>query len=137
MKTFLEWMLKAITGALAVSIFLAAASSRVFPLTAPLLTVGGRKLVLNLPDAVSFIVIVLLGAIAFYIIGYSIGKAMSFLWSKFAWSQVVTPAISASSKTATSLKWFCSLTDPNNPPSLCSNNSFNMPFKTSHNQDTS
>jgi len=83
MKTFLEWMLKTLTGAVAVGILLAAASSRVFPITVPLLTVGGRKLVLNMTDAVGLIIFVLFAAIAFYIIGYSIGKAMSVLWSKF------------------------------------------------------
>jgi hypothetical protein len=31
METFLEWMLKTLTGAVAVGILLAAASSRVFP----------------------------------------------------------------------------------------------------------
>jgi hypothetical protein len=62
MKTFLEWMIKALTGALAVGIFLGAASSRVSPLTVPLQTVGGRKRVLNLPDAVGLIVFVCLAA---------------------------------------------------------------------------
>jgi hypothetical protein len=83
MKTFLEWILKALTGALAVGIFLGAASSRVFPLTVPLLTVEGRKLVLNLPDAVGLIVFVCLAAAILYIIGHGVWRAMSFLWSKF------------------------------------------------------
>jgi hypothetical protein len=48
MKTFLDRILKALTGALAVGIFLAAAGSHVLPLTVPLLTVGGRKLFLNM-----------------------------------------------------------------------------------------
>jgi len=83
MKIFLEWMLKALTGAVAVGILLAAASSRVFPLTVPLLTVGGRKLVLNMPDAVGLIALVCLAATILYIIGHGIWKAMSVLWSKF------------------------------------------------------
>jgi hypothetical protein len=83
MKTFLDWMLKALTGVLAVGIFLAAAGSHVFPLTMPLLTVGGRKLVLTMPDAVGLIVFVCLAAAILYIIGHGIWKAMSFLWSKF------------------------------------------------------
>lgn len=83
MKTFLDWMLKALTGAFAVGIFLAAAGSDVFPLALPLLTVGGRGLVLNLPDAVGLIAFVCVAAAVFYIIGYGIWRAMSFLWSKF------------------------------------------------------
>jgi hypothetical protein len=83
MKTFFEWMLKALTGALAVGIFLVVASSHVFPLTVPLLTVGGRKLVLNMPDAVGFIAFVLLGATILYLLGYGIVKAIRVLWSKF------------------------------------------------------
>jgi transposase-like protein len=66
-------------GSLAVDVFLAAASSRVFPLTVPLVTTGGSKRVLNLPDAASFIAIVLSGAVVFY----TIGLAMRVLWSKF------------------------------------------------------
>jgi hypothetical protein len=83
MKTFLDWMLKALTGALAVVIFLAVAGSRVFPLSLPLLTSGGRKLILNMPDAVGLIVFVLLAAVAFYMIGYGLRRAVSVLWSKF------------------------------------------------------
>jgi hypothetical protein len=83
MKTFLDWMLKALTGALAVGIFLAAAGSHVLPLTLPLLTVGGRKLVLNMPDAVGLIVFVCLAAAIFYTFGHGIWKAMSFLRSRF------------------------------------------------------
>ena len=83
MKTFLDWMLKALTGALAVGVFLAAAGSHVLPLTLPLLTVGGRKLVLHMPDAVELIVFVLLAAAIVYTIGHGIWRAMSFLWSKF------------------------------------------------------
>lgn len=76
-------MLKTLTGALAVGIFLVAASSHMFPLTIPLLTAGERKLVLNMPDTVGLIVFVLLAAAAFYIIGYGIWRVMSVLWSKF------------------------------------------------------
>ena len=83
MRIFLEWISKALTGALVVGIFLAAAGSHVFPLTLPLLTVGGKKLVLNMPDAVAFIVFVLLAAAILYTIGHGIRRAMSFLWSKF------------------------------------------------------
>jgi hypothetical protein len=36
MKTFLDWMLKALTSLLAAGIFLAAAGSHIFPLTVPL-----------------------------------------------------------------------------------------------------
>ncbi|MGB7932975.1 MAG: hypothetical protein WCH04_12245 [Gammaproteobacteria bacterium] len=83
MKTFLELMLKALTGALAIGLFLAAAGSHVLPLTLPLLTVGGRRLVLNMPDAVGLIVFVCLAAAILYAIGHGILRAMSFLWSKF------------------------------------------------------
>lgn len=83
MKTILDWLLKVLTGALAVCIILAPADSLVFPLTLPLSTVGGRKLVLNMPDAVGLVVFVCLAAAIFYTIGYAIWRAMSFLWSKF------------------------------------------------------
>jgi hypothetical protein len=83
MKTFLDWILKALTGALAVGILLAAAGSHVLPVTLPLLTVGGRKLAVNMPDAVGLIVFVYLAAAMLYAIGQGIWKAMSFLWSKF------------------------------------------------------
>ena len=83
MKTFLDWMLRVLTGAVAVVIFLAIAGSHVFPLSLPLLTTGGRKLVMNMPDATGLIVIVLLLAVAFYIIGFGIWRAMRVLWSKF------------------------------------------------------
>ena len=53
------------------------------PLTVPLLTVGGRKLVLNLPDAVGLIVFVCLAAAILYIIGHGVWRAISFLWSRF------------------------------------------------------
>ena len=76
-------MLKALTGALAIGIILAATDSTVLPLTVPLFTVGGRKLVLNMPDAVGLIIFVCLAAAIFYIIGYGIWKAMSFFWLKF------------------------------------------------------
>ena len=83
MKTFLEWIVKTVAGAVAAGIFLAVAGVHVFPLTVPLLTVGGRKLVLDMPDAVGLIVFVCLAAAIFYIIGFVLWKAMSFLWSKF------------------------------------------------------
>ena len=83
MKTFLNWMFRALTGALAVTIFLVVAGTHVFPLSLPLLTTGGRKLVLNTPDAIGLIVFVCFSAAAFYVIGYGIWKAMSVLWSKF------------------------------------------------------
>ena len=83
MKTFLDWMLKTLTGALATGILVVAAGSHVMPLTLPLLTASGKKIILNIPDTLALIVFVLLAAIAFYIIGYSIGKAMNVLWSKF------------------------------------------------------
>ena len=83
MKIFLEWMVKTLTGALAAGIFLAAASLHVFPLTVPMLTAGGRKLVLNMPDALGLIVFVCVAATVFYLIGYGIWKAVSALWSKF------------------------------------------------------
>jgi hypothetical protein len=83
MKNFLDWMLKTMTGALAAVIFLAIADTHVFPLSLPLLTAGRRKLVLNMPDVVGFIVSVLLAAAAFYIIGYGLRRAWSVLWSKF------------------------------------------------------
>ena len=77
-------MLKALTGALAIGIFLAAAGSKVLcRSTMPLLTVGGRKLVLNMPDAVGLIVFVCLAAAMLYTIGHGIWRAMRFLWSKF------------------------------------------------------
>lgn len=71
-------MLKALTGALAVVIFLALAGTHVFPLSMPLLTAGGRKLVLNMPDAVGLIVFVCLAAAIFYVIGYGMWSAMNF-----------------------------------------------------------
>jgi hypothetical protein len=83
MKTFLDWIVKTMTGAIVAGIFLAVAGVHVFPLPVPLLTVGGRNLVLNMPDAAGLIVFVLLAAAVLYMIGYSIWKAMSFLWSKF------------------------------------------------------
>lgn len=83
MKTFLDWMLKALTGALAIGIFLAAADSHVLPLTLPLLTVGGEELVLNMSDAVGLVVFVWLAAAILYTIGQGIWRAMSFFWSKF------------------------------------------------------
>jgi hypothetical protein len=83
MKTFLNWTFRALTGAVAVLIFLVIAGRHVFPLSMPLLNVGGRKLVLNMSDAVGLIVFVLLAAVAFYIIGYGFWKAISVLWSKF------------------------------------------------------
>ena len=83
MKTFLEWMIKALTGALAVVIFLAIAGTHVFPLSVPLLTVGGGRLVLNMPDAVGLIAFVCLAAAIFYVIGYGTWRAINFLWSKF------------------------------------------------------
>ena len=83
MKTFLDWMFRALTGAVAVIIFLAIAGRHVFPLSMSLLNAGGGKLVLNMSDAVGLIVFVLLAAVAFYIIGYGFWKAISVLWSKF------------------------------------------------------
>jgi uncharacterized membrane protein YeiH len=83
MKTFLDCMLKALTGVLVVCIFLAVGGSHVLPLTMPLVTVGGQALVLNMSDAVGLIVFVWLGAGILYTIGYGIGRATSFLWSKF------------------------------------------------------
>jgi len=79
----LDWTLKAMTGALAAGIFLAAAGSHVFPLTVPLLTVGGRNLVLNMPDAVGLIVFAYLAAAILYTIGHGIWRTMIVLWSKF------------------------------------------------------
>ena len=76
-------MLKALTGALAIGIILAATDSTVLPLTVPLFTVGGRKLVLNMPDAVGLIAFVCLAAAIFYVIGYGTWRAINFLWSKF------------------------------------------------------
>jgi hypothetical protein len=58
-------MRKTLTGALAVVIFLALAGTHVFPPSMPLLTAGGRKLVLNMPDAVGLIVFVCLAATIF------------------------------------------------------------------------
>jgi hypothetical protein len=84
MKTFFDWMVKTLTGALAVGILLiAAARSPLFPFTVPLLSAGGRTLVFTLPDALGLIVFVCLAAALFYIIGFLIWKAMSVLWSKF------------------------------------------------------
>jgi len=83
MKTFLDWLLKTLTGAITVWILLATAGSHVLPLTVPLLTVGGRKLVLSMPDAFGLIVFVCLAATVLYMVGYGIWKAMNFLWSKF------------------------------------------------------
>jgi hypothetical protein len=83
MKTFLDWMLKALTGALAIGIILTAAGSHVLPLTLPLVTVGGRELVLNMPDAFGLIVFVWLAAAILYAIGHGIWRATSFLWSIF------------------------------------------------------
>ena len=76
-------MLKTLIGALALGIFLAGAGSHVLPLTVPLLSVGGRNVVLNMPDAVGLIIFVCLGATILYTIGHGIWRAMSFLWSKF------------------------------------------------------
>lgn len=83
MKIFFEWILKALTGVLAVGIFAAAAGSRVFPLTLPLLTAGGRKLALNMLDAAGLIVFVLLAATVLYMIGHVIWRTVHFLWSRF------------------------------------------------------
>jgi hypothetical protein len=83
MKTFLDWIVKTMTGAIAAGIFLAVAGVHVFPLTVPLLTVGGRKLVFNMPDAVGLIVFVLLAAAILYTIGHGIWRTLSVLWSKF------------------------------------------------------
>jgi uncharacterized membrane protein len=83
MKPFFDWLIKALTGALAVGGIMLAAGSHVFPVTVPLLTVGGRIFVLNMTEAFGLIVFVLLAAVAFYIFGYSIWKAMGVLWSKF------------------------------------------------------
>jgi hypothetical protein len=83
MKTFLDWMLKALTGALIVCILLAVGGSHVLPLTLPLLTIGGKELVLNMSDAVGLVVFVWLAAAILYTIGYGIWRAMSFFWSKF------------------------------------------------------
>jgi len=83
MKTFLDWIVKTMTGAIAAGIFLAVSGVHFFPLPVPLLTVGGRNLVLNMPDAIGLIVFVLLAATGLYMIGYCIWKAISFLWSKF------------------------------------------------------
>ncbi len=83
MKTFLDWMLKTLTAALIVCIFLAVGGSRFLPITLPLLTIGGKELVLNLSDAVGLVVFVWLAATILYIIGYATWRAMSFFWSKF------------------------------------------------------
>ena len=83
MKTLLDWMLKALTGALAVGIFLAAGGPHVLPLTLPLLTVGGRQLVLNMSDAVGLVVFVWLAAAILYTIGYGLWRMVGFLWSRF------------------------------------------------------
>jgi hypothetical protein len=83
MKTFLDWMLKTLTASLIVCIFLAVGGSHILPLTLPLLTIGGKELVLNLSDAVGLVVFVWLAATILYIIGYSTWRAMSFFWSKF------------------------------------------------------
>lgn len=83
MKTLLDWMLKALTGALAVGIFLAVAGPHVLPLTLPLLTVGGRQLVLNMSDAVGLVVFVWLAAAILYTIGFGIWRMTGFLWSRF------------------------------------------------------
>jgi hypothetical protein len=82
-KSFVDWMFKALIGALSVGIFLPAAGSHVFPLTVSLLSAGGRKLVLNMPDAVGLIVFVLLAAAILYTIGHGIWRTLSVLWSKF------------------------------------------------------
>ena len=82
MKTFVDLMLKALTGALAIGIFLAAAGSNVLPLTMPLLTIGGRKLVLNMHDAGGLIVSVCLAAAIFYSIGHGIWRCDEFLTSQ-------------------------------------------------------
>jgi len=83
MKTLLDWMFKALSGAIAVALLLVAAGSHIFPLALPLVTAGGRTLVLNMPDTFGFIVIVFFAAVFFYVIGYGIWRVTGFLWSKF------------------------------------------------------
>ncbi|MGB5473119.1 MAG: hypothetical protein WBQ78_06555 [Gammaproteobacteria bacterium] len=83
MKTLLDWMLKALTGALFVFTVLAVGGPRVLPISLPLLTVEGRELVLNMSDAAGLVVFVWLAASVLYIIGYGFWRATSFLWSRF------------------------------------------------------
>ncbi len=83
MKTLFDWMLKSLTGALIIFILLAVVGPRVLPITLPLLTVGGRGLVLNMSDAVGLVVFVWLAASILYTIGLGTLRAISFLWSKF------------------------------------------------------
>ena len=83
MKTFLDWMLKTLTGAFAVAVVLLALGPHILPLTMPLLTVDGRKLILNMPDVVELIVFVWSAATALYVIGFSVWKLTRFFWSKF------------------------------------------------------
>jgi hypothetical protein len=83
MKTLLDWMFKSLSGAIAVGVLLVAAGPHIFPLTLPIVTAGGRALVLDMPDAVGFIVLVFFAAAFFYVIGYGIWRATGFLWSKF------------------------------------------------------
>jgi len=83
MRTFIDWMFRALTGVLIVWLFLAVGGPHVLPITLPLLTVGGRELVLNMADAAVFVVFVWLAASILYTIGYGFWRAVSFLWSKF------------------------------------------------------
>lgn len=83
MKTILDWMLKALTGAILVFIFLAVGGTRIFPITLPLLTAGGKALVINMSDAAGLVVFVWLAASILYTIGYGFWRATAFLWSKF------------------------------------------------------
>jgi hypothetical protein len=83
MKTLLDWMLKALTGALIVFIVLAVGGPHVLPITLPLLTAGGNALVLNMSDAARLVVFVWLAASILYFIGFGTWRAISFLWSRF------------------------------------------------------
>ena len=83
MKTLLDWMLKALTGAIIVFIVLAVGGPHVLPTTLPLLTVGGKALVLNMSDAVWLVVFVWMSAAILYTIGFGTWRAISFLWSRF------------------------------------------------------
>lgn len=83
MKTLFDWMLKALTGAIIVFVVLAVGGPHVLPITMPLVTVGGKELVLNMSDAAGLVVFVWLAASILYMIGFGFWRATSFLWSKF------------------------------------------------------
>jgi len=81
MRTFWDWVLKTLTGALIVCFFLAVGGPYVFPITLPLLAFGGEELVLGVADAAGLVVVVWLAASILYTIGFGIWWIATFLWA--------------------------------------------------------